>query len=182
MSLIITAALVALAALVIWTVGPVVGRLGGALLVVTALVSTVHSGPSLGAARLLAIGAIVWMAGHLLTAYKTRTWRSRLAEAIAARTPLRYIDPVHGRSPRGARRTSRPGRAQAPTWPAAPVDDFAAWERELTGDARPAAPVAPMRPSAGSVYGKRAAKVATTLAVRKVPGARAARSAWRLLR
>lgn len=45
---------------------------------------------------------------------------------------------------------------------------------------RPAA--RPAGPSRGAVYGKRAAKAATNLAVRKVPGARAARSAWRFIR
>ena len=44
------------------------------------------------------------------------------------------------------------------------------------------APSRSSRPSRGAVYGKRAAKVASRYAVKKVPGARAARSVYRFLR
>ena len=147
----------------------------------------------------LVAGVALWLAGHFLAAYKGRCWRSRLAESLVVRTPLRYIDPVNGRECRQNRREARneavePEREPGEEARRPRVDHFAEWERELDSDAAPA-PVRPRRPanrprararsarpSRGVVYGKRAAKLAATVATRTVPGARIARSALRFLR
>ncbi|AHD24291.1 hypothetical protein Y013_25675 (plasmid) [Rhodococcus pyridinivorans SB3094] len=195
MSIITVTAGLALAALVIWTIGAPIARLGGALLTIASLLCIVSGDPIATRAPLLLGGAARWLAGHFLTACKARAWSSRLAENIVTRTPLRYLDPVRGYEHRHARRPvtgstpeSTPDRIQPP------VDDFAQWERELTADTAPTVPAPPVRPvakrvpvrpagpSRGVVYGKRAAKIAGNLAVRKVPGARAVRSAWRFVR
>ncbi|MCT7293790.1 hypothetical protein NVV99_23060 [Rhodococcus sp. PAE-6] len=195
MSIITVMAALALAALLVWTIGAPIARLGGALLTIASLLCIVSGDPIATRAPLLLGGAALWLAGHFLTAYKTRAWSSRLAENIVTRTPLRYLDPVRGYEHRHARRPvpgstpeSTPDRIQPP------VDDFAQWERELAADTAPTVPALPVRPvakrvpvrpagpSRGAVYGKRAAKIAGNLAVRKVPGARAARSAWRFVR
>nr|WP_173283624.1 hypothetical protein [Rhodococcus sp. NS1] len=195
MSIIATIAAVSLAALLIWKIGAPCARFVGVLMVALALMSIVAGDPVSTRLPMLATGALLWLAGHLLSAYKTRQWSSRLAENIVTRTPLRYLDPVRGYEHRHARRPvtgstpeSTPDRIQPP------VDDFAQWERELTADTAPTVPAPPVRPvakrvpvrpagpSRGVVYGKRAAKIAGNLAVRKVPGARAVRSAWRFVR
>lgn len=195
MSIITVTAGLALAALVIWTIGAPIARLGGALLAIASLLCIVSGDPIAARAPLLLGGVALWLAGHFLTACKTRVWSSRLAENFVTRTPLRYLDPVRGYEHRHARRPvtgstpeSTPDRIQPP------VDDFAQWERELTADTAPTVPAPPVRPvakrvpvrpagpSRGVVYGKRAAKIAGNLAVRKVPGARAVRSAWRFVR
>ncbi|MDH6284504.1 hypothetical protein [Prescottella agglutinans] len=206
MSIIAIAALVALAALLAWKIGAPLARFGGALMVVSSLAFIAAGDPVADRAPWLVAGVAIWLAGHFLAAYQHRFWRSRLAENIVVHTPLRYIDPVGGHEYREARREARPARDARParaareqaSAAAAPVDHFAEWERELTADAAPAnptpakapvrrpapkpAPAKAARPSRGVVYGKRAAKAASNLAVRKVPGARAARSAWRFIR
>lgn len=195
MSIITVMAAIALAALLVWTIGAPIARLGGALLAISSLLCIVSGDPIATRAPLLLGGVALWLAGHFLTAYKTRVWSSRLAENIVTRTPLRYLDPVRGYEHRHVRRIaagstpeSTPDRIQPP------VDDFAQWERELAADTAPTVPAPPVRPvakrvpvrpagpSRGVVYGKRAAKIAGNIAVRKVPGARAARSAWRFVR
>ncbi|QXF84377.1 hypothetical protein HBA53_25185 (plasmid) [Rhodococcus pyridinivorans] len=195
MSIITVTAGLALAALVIWTIGAPIARLGGALLTIASLLCIVSGDPIATRAPLLLGGAALWLAGHFLTACKTRAWSSRLAENIVTRTPLRYLDPVRGYEHRHARRPVTGSTPESNTeWTQSPVDDFAQWERELTADTAPTVPAPPVRPvakrvpvrpagpSRGVVYGKRAAKIAGNLAVRKVPGARAVRSAWRFVR
>jgi hypothetical protein len=191
MSIITVTAALALAALLIWTIGAPIARIGGALLTIASLICIISGDPIATRAPLLIAGVALWLAGHFLTAYKTRTWSSRLAENIVTRTPLRYLDPVSGHEHRQTRRADagdKPELSAGRT--GAPVDDFAQWERELAADAAPAVtgrpvakrvPARPATPSRGAVYGTRAAKAATNLAVRKVPGARAARSAWRFV-
>jgi len=196
MSIITVTAGLALAALVIWTIGAPLARLGGALLTVASLICIVSGDPITTRAPLLVGGMALWLAGHVLTAYKARQWSSHLAETLVARTPLRYLDPVHGHEHRRARRARRTATSVTPK-PSAdrnPVDDFAQWERELAADTAPSAaartdrrvatrvPTRPAGKSRGAVYGTRAAKAAGNLAVRKVPGARAARSVWRFVR
>lgn len=193
MSIITVAAVLALVVLVVWTIGAPIARLGGALLTVASLICIVSGDPIATRAPLLVGGVTLWLAGHFLAAYKTRTWSSHLAENIVARTPLRYLDPVHGHEHRQTRRTATTKNAE-PRIDRTPVDDFAQWERELAPHTAPTAsaqavrrvakrvPVRPAGPSRGAVYSRRAAKVAGNFAVRTVPGARAARSAWRLLR
>lgn len=192
MSIITAIAALALAALLIWTIGAPITRIGGALLTIASLLCIVLGDSIATRAPLLIGGMALWLAGHFLTAYKTRTWSSRLAETIVTRTPLRYLDPVSGHEHRQARRTATGDKPKpSADRTAAPVDDFAQWERELAADTAPAStgrpvakrvPARPVGPSRGAGYGKRAAKAATNLAVRKVPGARAARSAWRFVR
>ncbi len=189
MSIITVFAVLALAAVLVWKIGAPVARFVGAALVIVSLVLVVFGAPIAPRLPMLAVGATIWLAGHFLAAYKTRFWHSRLAEGIVTGTPLRYLDPVSGREHRRARRTTRTATRRWPSGAVSgPVDHFAAWEWELTADTAPARTVAkhvparPVRSPRGVGYSKRAAKVATNLAVRKVPGARAARSAWRLLR
>ncbi len=192
-------ALAALAVLLVWKIGAPVARFGGALMVVSSLVFIVAGDPIGPRLVVLVAGVALWLAGHFLAAYKGRCWRSRLAESLVVRTPLRYIDPVNGRECRQNRREARneavePEREPGEEARRPRVDHFAEWERELDSDAAPA-PVRPRRPanrprararsarpSRGVVYGKRAAKLAATVATRTVPGARIARSALRFLR
>lgn len=192
-------ALTALAVLLVWKIGAPVARFGGALMVVSSLVFIVAGDPIGPRLVVLVAGVALWLAGHFLAAYKGRCWRSRLAENLVVHTPLRYIDPVNGRECRQNRREARNEAAESERDPGDEarrprVDHFAEWERELDSDAAPA-PVQPRRPanrpraharsarpSRGVVYGKRAAKLAATVATRTVPGARIARSALRFLR
>lgn len=192
-------ALAALAVLLVWKIGAPVARFGGALMVVSSLVFIVAGDPIGPRLVVLVAGVALWLAGHFLAAYKGRCWRSRLAENLVVRTPLRYIDPVNGRECRQNRREARNEAAEPEREPSDEVlrprvDHFAEWERELDSDSAPA-PVQPRRsanrptararsarPSRGVVYGKRAAKLAATVATRTVPGARIARSALRFLR
>lgn len=192
-------ALAALAVLLVWKIGAPVARFGGALMVVSSLVFIVAGDPIGPRLVVLVAGVALWLAGHFLAAYKGRCWRSRLAESLVVRTPLRYIDPVNGRECRQNRREARNEAAEPEHEPSEEarrprVDHFAEWERELDSDSAPA-PVQPRRPahrpraqarsarpSRGVVYGKRAAKLAATVATRTVPGARIARSALRFLR
>ena len=192
-------ALAALAVLLVWKIGAPVARFGGALMVVSSLVFIVAGDPIGPRLVVLVAGVALWLAGYFLAAYKGRCWRSRLAESLVVRTPLRYIDPVNGRECRQNRREARneavePEREPGEEARRPRVDHFAEWERELDSDAAPA-PVRPRRPanrprararsarpSRGVVYGKRAAKLAATVATRTVPGARIARSALRFLR
>ena len=207
MSIITALAALALAGLLVWKIGAPIARFGGALMVVSSLAFIVMDDPIAVRAPWLVIGAAIWLAGHFLSAYQHRFWRSRLAENVVVHTPLRYIDPVSGAEYREARREARAARAERPAREAkapvkaAKVDHFAEWERELTDDAapatetpakakaparrpapKPAAPAKAAGTSRGVVYGKRAAKAAGNLASRTVPGARAARSAWRFIR
>ncbi|MGO4205638.1 hypothetical protein AB4Z09_28680, partial [Rhodococcus sp. TAF43] len=151
MSFIGIAALLALAALAIWVFGAFLGRIGGGLLVITSLVSIATGGSVFDSVVLLVVGIVLWLAGHLLASYKTGYWRSRLAEGIVARTPLRLIDPVYGREyrelHRAERAAAREGRERRANGPAAPVDHFAAWEREMTDDAAPADPAPAKAPA-----------------------------------
>lgn len=192
-------ALAALAVLLVWKIGAPVARFGGALMVVSSLVFIVAGDPIGPRLVVLVAGVALWLAGHFLAAYKGRCWRSRLAESLVVRTPLQYIDPVNGRECRQNRREARNEAVESEREPGEEarrprVDHFAEWERELDSDAAPA-PVRPRRPanrprararsarpSRGVVYGKRAAKLAATVATRTVPGARIARSALRFLR
>ncbi|WQB72138.1 hypothetical protein SCD75_00075 (plasmid) [Prescottella equi] len=206
MSIIAVIAALALAGLLVWKIGAPIARFGGALMVVSSLAFIVMGDPIAVRAPWLVAGAAIWLAGHFLSAYQHRFWRSRLAENIVVHTPLRHIDPVGGAEYREARREKRAARAERPAREAkapakaAKVDHFAEWERELTDDVapatetpakakaparRPAAKPAPGKaagPSRGVVYGKRAAKAAGNLASRTVPGARVARSDWRFIR
>ncbi|WP_137725645.1 hypothetical protein [Prescottella subtropica] len=207
MTIITVTAALALAALLVWKIGAPVARFAGALMVVSSLAFIVLGDPIGDRLPWLIIGALVWLAGHFLAAYQHRFWRSRLAESIVTHTPLRYLDPVGGHEARTAR-AERKACAAASTdtetdavddADTEPVDHFAAWERELAADttptktapakttpartpARSPRPVVNPRPSRAAVYGKRAAKAAGNLAARKVPGVRAARSAWRFVR
>ena len=194
MSLIGLAALIALAALVLWTVGAPLARFGGVLMMVTALASIALGGPILDRLGLLTVGAALWLVGHMFTAFKAGAWRSRAAHTLIARTPLRVLDPVAvrtGRRRRGQRSTPANAEKKTRRDETAPIDHFAEWENEMTTSREPAttagapvhhAPSRSSRPSRGAVYGKRAAKVASRYAVKKVPGARAARSVYRFLR
>jgi len=104
MSIITVMAAIALAALLVWTIGAPIARLGGALLAISSLLCIVSGDPIATRAPLLLGGVALWLAGHFLTAYKTRVWSSRLAENIVTRTPLRYLDPVRGYEHRHVRR------------------------------------------------------------------------------
>ncbi len=106
MSIITAIAALALAALLIWTIGAPITRIGGALLTIASLLCIVLGDSIATRAPLLIAGVALWLAGHFLTAYKTRTWSSRLAENIVTRTPLRNLDPVSGREHRQARRAA----------------------------------------------------------------------------
>ncbi|WP_280470654.1 hypothetical protein [Nocardia farcinica] len=148
MTLIAAVAAAALAATLIWTIGPLTARILGALTVLAALTS-LTLGASGDWVLYGVLGAALWLVGHWLTAYKTGAWRSRIAESAFKRSPLRTLKPPKRRRrksrsrrhlPTGARPSTRHPRRRPSGQPngATPVpptvDDFVLWEREIVAD------------------------------------------------
>ncbi|WP_063045008.1 hypothetical protein [Nocardia pseudovaccinii] len=148
MSLIAYLAIAVLIAVVLWTVGPITARIVGGLGVLVCLAALATGGSASWISALM-LSVLLWLLGHILTAYKKRTWRSRLAQAIVARTPLlRMLDPLSRRgptrrtprrlTPRRAVRRPRTPRARTRMPPGSPqgaeVGDFELWEREIAAD------------------------------------------------
>lgn len=178
---------ITLIVMLLWKVGAPVARYGGALLVLGSLVSIAYGDSVTMRAPTLLMGVALWLLGHFVTAHKSKRWHSRLAKEIATRTPLRYIDPVDGRGRRQARRAAtRNGTQQEPGEAPRKEDDFAVWEREFIGSSRPArTPVSTRRSSSGQRSNKnrqRVIKTAMRVVARVVPGPRALKFAWRLIR
>lgn len=184
---VISVLVIALIAMLAWKIGAPVARFGGALLVIGSLVSIAFGDSVTMRGPTLLMGVVLWLLGHFATAYKSKRWHSRLAKEIVTRTPLRYIDPVDGRGRRQARRiATRNGTQQDPANVPRREDDFAVWEREFTASAPPArTPVSTRRTPSGQGANKnrqRVIKTAMRVVARVVPGPRALKFAWRLIR
>lgn len=112
-------ALIAIVALIAWTVGSFLARLVGALLVLDALLKLTTIGVNPAAfvtvAEYLAIGIAVWLLGHWIWAFKHRTWRTQLAYRSFGLPLLRALAPI----PPAARR--RGIRRAAMSYQAGPV-------------------------------------------------------------
>lgn len=139
--MIATLAVIALAVIVIWAIGAPIARFTGVCTVILGLLLLSAGKPLLETAHMITIGAVVWLAGHVLTACKTGHWHSRLAHTLVVRTPLRVLDPIHGRHHRTARaaRKANRSRPQPVHRPMTTNEHFAEWERELD-DTRPQHP------------------------------------------
>ena len=73
-----------LAAIVIWLFGGLLARWAGALLVVVGAAGLANIDDSNGL-LLVALGALLWLAGHLLYRVRRGIWKSALAERILQR-------------------------------------------------------------------------------------------------
>lgn len=88
------AALIALIALGVWLLGSLALRAAGALIAIAGLVGAAEGQtPGLLVA---AIGAIAWLAGHWLYAYRHHVYRGPLARRLFLSRPLRALDPTRG--------------------------------------------------------------------------------------
>ena len=70
-----------LAAIVIWLFGGLLARWAGALLVVVGAAGLASIDDSNGL-LLVALGALLWLAGHLLYRVRRGIWKSALAERV----------------------------------------------------------------------------------------------------
>ena len=70
-----------LAAIVIWLFGGLLARWAGALLVVVGAAGLASTGDANGL-FLVALGTLLWLAGHLLYRVRHSFWKSPLAERL----------------------------------------------------------------------------------------------------
>lgn len=116
------------AGIVLWSLGPILARVLGVVLVLISL-AALGSGAALGWLLPLACGFAAWLLGHLMSALKTRYWHSRLAEAIVVHTPLLCtLNPLRPRE--------QPP-VPAPVQDDDGLDDFDLWEHEVGSPRRP---------------------------------------------
>lgn len=94
-------ALGALAVLILWAVGSVVARVGGALLVLDSLLalSTVWMNPArlVSGVLWLAAGMALWLLGHRIYLAKHGRWRHETAQRVFSAPVLRFLVPVRAR-------------------------------------------------------------------------------------
>lgn len=184
---IITVLAIGLAFVLVWKIGAPVARVGGAVIVIGSLVAIACGDSIIARTPLLLAGVVLWLLGHFATAYKRKRWQSRLAKGIVTHTPLRYVDPVDGHVRRQARRDATPAtEPRHSNQVDRQEDDFDAWERECAefprrnrkpdsnGNTRSA-----RRPN---IRRERAMKTAIRVLTRVMPGPRALKFAWRLIR
>lgn len=81
--------------LAFWLLGGFVARIGGLLLVFAGAASLALDPPS-GALALVAIGALVWLAGHWHYALRHRSYKSPLARYVFRRWAPVWLDPTRG--------------------------------------------------------------------------------------
>ncbi|MFD6356730.1 hypothetical protein [Nocardia tengchongensis] len=141
--MIATLAILILAALLLFALGPLLLRVVGAAMTVLSLIALTAGDDLEGNIAFAVLGATIWLAGHILTAWKTRKWKSRLAEQLVTGTPLRVLNPLAPRQPRepdtaaedAEPASPNPAPAQQPrnTHAAEPVTDhFGLWEKEFS--------------------------------------------------
>ncbi|MBC7299814.1 hypothetical protein [Nocardia salmonicida] len=112
MTLIATLAAVALIGLAVWRYAPLVARVVGAALMALSAIGLVTGLAPLGALVPLMLGLVLWLIGHLLTAYRKNSWKSRIAFAFFDRTPLYVLDPLYRAKRRRQRAKERDLNAQ----------------------------------------------------------------------
>lgn len=89
-----TVALLALIGLGVWIFGSFALRLGGLLLFLLGLFGLTQG--SGGALTVVLLGAVAWLGGHWLFAYKHHLFKSGIAQRIFQLTPLARLDPTRG--------------------------------------------------------------------------------------
>lgn len=112
-------ALLAVTALVGWTIGGLLLRMLGGLTVISGLLLASIGHPAGVAAA--ALGAGVWLAGQYVYGLRHHAYRSPLARRLYARTPLARLDATRGwvipttaASPAHCRRRTRHGHRRLP--------------------------------------------------------------------
>ncbi|MDJ0106294.1 hypothetical protein QM646_07735 [Rhodococcus erythropolis] len=85
------AAIIAVAALLIWGFGSIIARLAGAIAVFEGLLRIGFTGSAPAA---LAAGFAIWMTGHWIWAFKHKAWRTRLALTAYSLPGLHYLAPI----------------------------------------------------------------------------------------
>lgn len=89
-----TGALLVLIALGVWLFGSFALRLGGLLLFVLGLFGLTQGTPA--SLLVTVIGAVAWLGGHWLFAYKHHVFKSAIAQRIFQQTFLARVDPTRG--------------------------------------------------------------------------------------
>lgn len=111
MLLIATIAAIAFIGLYVWRYAPVAARVIGAALMILSIIG-LAAGVSLVLLVPLILGLVTWLVGHLLTAHRKRSWKSRIAFAFFDRTPLHVLDPLYRAKRRRQRAKERDQRVQ----------------------------------------------------------------------
>lgn len=100
-----------------WVFGGVLLRIVGALLVLAGAISLVITSEPAAALLVLAIGAVMWLAGHWHYAMRHHEYASPLAQRLFQQALPQRLDPtrgwslpVHTDDSRGARRLRLPPR------------------------------------------------------------------------
>jgi len=88
------AAIIAVAALLIWGFGSIIARLAGAIAVFEGLLRIGFTGSTPTACAILAAGLAIWMTGHWIWAFKHKAWRTRLALAAYSLPGLHHLAPI----------------------------------------------------------------------------------------
>ncbi|WCT06245.1 hypothetical protein [Rhodococcus qingshengii] len=88
------AAIIAVAALLIWGFGSIIARLAGAIAVLEGLLRIGITGSTPAAYAILVAGLTIWMTGHWLWAFKHKAWRTRLALTAYSLPGLHHLAPI----------------------------------------------------------------------------------------
>lgn len=88
------AAIIAVAALLIWGFGSIIARLAGAIAVFEGLLRIGFTGSTPAAYAILAAGVAIWMTGHWIWAFKHKAWRTRLALTAYSLPGLHRLAPI----------------------------------------------------------------------------------------
>ncbi|GEM_PF-3417144 len=104
------AAIIAVAALLIWGFGSIIARLAGAIAVFEGLLRIGFTGSTPAAYAILVAGLAIWMTGHWIWAFKHKAWRTRLALTAYSLPGLHHLAPIP------TNHTTRPAPTTA-VWP-----------------------------------------------------------------
>ncbi|WP_154606763.1 hypothetical protein [Rhodococcus sp. AQ5-07] len=88
------AAIIAVAALLIWGFGSIIARLAGAIAVFEGLLRIGFTGSTPTAYAILGAGLGIWMTGHWIWAFKHKAWRTRLALTAYSLPGLHHLAPI----------------------------------------------------------------------------------------
>ena len=88
------AAIIAVAALLIWGFGSIIARLVGTITVFEGLLRIGFTGSTPAAYTILAAGLAIWMTGHWIWAFKHKAWRTRLALTAYSLPGLHHLAPI----------------------------------------------------------------------------------------
>ncbi|MCD2135937.1 hypothetical protein LQ424_29380 [Rhodococcus qingshengii] len=101
------AAIIAVAALLIWGFGSIIARLAGAIAVFEGLLRIGFTGSTPTAYAILTAGLAIWMTGHWIWAFKHKAWRTRLALTAYSLPGLHHLAPIPtNHTPKQAQRTA----------------------------------------------------------------------------